>query len=324
MFPDFNRLRVFYYIYKEKSSAAAAAQLHITPSGVSQHLKKLEDELQVKLFSRVKRTLVPTSAGHRMYEIMEGFIRELEEGVVNFERSSEEPSGRLKVGAPAELGRTYMPQIFASFRRSYPLVSLELELGDPNTLFAKVGSGELDFAYIDILPIMLEAPGGLTAYDIQPVLREELILACSGSYYQQKVKSVTYDNLLPLDYIGYKNDISLFSSWFQAQFNSKPPSLNLSLVVDSPGAVVAAIEEGLGLGIIVSHLISDQLSNGFLVEIRRGPGKLENTIACVQLQSKTATLTESTFQNNFRREVENIANIFSPPGFTDGSPAVDR
>ena len=40
MLPDLNRLKVFFHIFNEQSSTAAALKLHITQSGVSQHLKK--------------------------------------------------------------------------------------------------------------------------------------------------------------------------------------------------------------------------------------------------------------------------------------------
>ncbi|RLE03892.1 MAG: LysR family transcriptional regulator, partial [Bacteroidetes bacterium] len=62
MLPDFNRLKVFYYIYSLKSIAAAARQLHISQPAVSQHLKKLEAEINTSLFVRLHKRMVPTSA----------------------------------------------------------------------------------------------------------------------------------------------------------------------------------------------------------------------------------------------------------------------
>lgn len=312
MLPDFNRLRVFYHIYKQKSSTDAANALHITQSGVSQHLKKLEEELQTTLFTRVNRRLVPTAAGHTMFTIVEGFISQLEQGIQTFNTSAEKPSGCIKIGAPAEFGRTYMPQIFAAFYREYPEVSLQLDLGDPNALFTKVASGDLDFAYIDILPIFFTAPGGLTAYEVQPVLNEELVLACSKTYYDTKIKNISYEKLITLNYIGYKTDISLFCSWFSMQFHREPSTLDMAMVVDSAGAIISGMEENMGLAVIVSHLISRQLAEGSLVSIKTRPEKLQNTIACVRFRNKKQTKTESVFQEFFQRQASKISNIFLP------------
>ncbi|MBU8911935.1 MAG: LysR family transcriptional regulator, partial [Desulfobacterales bacterium] len=51
MLPDFNRLKVFYYIFAQKSVVSAARELNITASAVSQTLNKLESELNVLLFT---------------------------------------------------------------------------------------------------------------------------------------------------------------------------------------------------------------------------------------------------------------------------------
>ncbi len=46
MTPDFNRLKVFFHIHRNRSVAAAARELHVTQSAVSQHLRKLETEIK--------------------------------------------------------------------------------------------------------------------------------------------------------------------------------------------------------------------------------------------------------------------------------------
>lgn len=309
MLPDFNRLKVFYHIFNEGSSTAAASILHITQSGVSQHLKKLEDELQTPLFSRVNRRLVPTAAGHKLYEIVQGFMLELEDGVRQINATTERPSGIVRIGAPFEFGKTYMPKIFASFRRRYPEVSLQLHLGDPNALFTKVSAGELDFAYIDLLPIFLETPGGMTTYEMEPLVKEEFVLACSRNYYEKIVAGTGYEDLIKLDFIGYKKDIALFRSWFSLQYGKTPASLNMAMIVDDAGAIISGMEEGMGLGVIVSHLIREQIADGSMVAIRPTTERLENSIACVRFKEKVGTLTESCFQDHFREEMRHVSDV---------------
>lgn len=309
MLPDFNRLKVFYHIYNEQSSTGAANVLHITQSGVSQHLKKLEEEMQTPLFSRINRHLVPTAAGHKLYKIVQSFMVELEDGVRNINAHAEMPSGLLRVGAPSEFGKTYMPRIFSSFRRKYPDVSLDLQLGDPNTLFTMISNGQLDFGYIDILPIFLATPGGLPAYEIEPLINEEFVLACSKKYYEKYTAGGEYEDLIKCDFIGYKTDIALFRSWFALHFDQEPASLNLAMIVDSAGAIIAGMEEDLGLGIIVSHLISEQIADGSIIPIRATTEKLQNTIACVRFKNKVQTITESHFQLHFQKQICQIPDV---------------
>ncbi|CCO23093.1 LysR family transcriptional regulator [Maridesulfovibrio hydrothermalis] len=310
MLPDLNRLKVFYHIFNEQSSTGAAKLLHITQSGVSQHLKKLEDELQTKLFTRVNRRLVSTSAGLKLYDIVKSFMVELESGVRHINETTVKPSGVLRIGAPSEFGKTYLPKIFASFYRQYPDVSLQLELGDPKVLFSMVSNGELDFAYIDILPILMDTPGGVSSYSIEPVVSEEFVLACSRGYYEKYMSDAEYDDLIGLDFIAYKTDIALFSSWFKLHFDKSPSSLNLVFTADSAGAIISAIEEDMGLGITVSHLMTKQIADGSIIPIRITQNKLQNTIACVQFKDKERTVTENAFQEHLRIELDLISDLF--------------
>lgn len=310
MLPDLNRLRVFFHIYNELSSTGAARLLHITQSGVSQQLKKLEDELQTQLFVRVNRRLVPTSSAHDLYHIVERFIAELEGEVRHLGEGRDRPGGLLRVGAPVEFGRTYLPGIFGSFYHRYPQVSLQLELFDPATLFSMISEGWLDFAYIDILPFFMDTPGGAASYSIEPVVREEFVLACSRSYYQSRLIGAEYERLESLNFIGYRADTALFKSWFRLHFQKEPQKLKQVFTVDSSGAIISAIEEGFGLGIIVSHLINRQIAQGEIVAIRPTSGKLLNTIACVQFRDRELTVTERMFQEHFRRELNrNFAKL---------------
>lgn len=309
MLPDLNRLKVFYHIFNEQSSTAAAKILNITQSGVSQHLKKLEDELQTRLFTRVNRRLVPTTAGCELYEIVKSFMVSLENGVRHFDKSKDTPSGLLRIGAPSEFGTTYFPKILAAFSREYEEVSFQLELADPQTLFKMVSTGDLSFAYIDILPIFLVTADRMKTYRVEPLLDEEFILACSKEYYEENVADGKYEKLTQLSFISYRTDLALFRSWFNLHYGSEPAALKLILVADSARTIISAIEEGMGAGIIVSHLVSEQLERGSIVQIRPTKKKLTNTIACVGLKNKELSLTERCFQDYFREKLTNLNGL---------------
>src|SRR5918996_896276 len=61
-------IQVFVATYEERSFTAAAKREHATQSGVSQHVRKLEERLGAKLFSRDRGHVVPTPAGEAYYE----------------------------------------------------------------------------------------------------------------------------------------------------------------------------------------------------------------------------------------------------------------
>lgn len=309
MLPDFNRLKVFHAVFEQQSSTEAAKLLHITQSGVSQHIKKLEQELHTELFTRVNRRLVPTTAGRRLFATVDGFIRCLEKDVRTLDESYEVPAGELRIGSPKEFGKTYLPKAMASFRSRFPKVSFRLELGPPDTLLGHLSTGSLDYAYIDILPIGTDAPVINAGYEIQPILREEFVLTCSQPYYADHVRNEDYDTLTKLEYVGFRDDIALFQSWFKVQFDKEPDTLDQVLVVDDIGAVISAAEAGLGLGIVGSHLVNKQMADKSLIPIAGHHKRLESIVACVQFRNKTATLAERYFQKHVLGELAQIPHL---------------
>ena len=135
------------------------------------------------------------------------------------------------------------------------------------------------------------------------------MLACSKEYYVAHVAKSDYDTLKKLGYIGYKKDIALFRSWFNLHYGREPSALNMVLVADNAAAIISAMEESMGLGIIVSHLISKQIEDGSMVTIGSSGEKLRNTIACVRFKDKKMTLTETAFRHHFLGEIQRISSL---------------
>ena len=73
-------IRIFVAAYEERSFTAAASREHATQSGVSQHIRKLEEAFGVSLFTRNKRAVVPTLAADAYYERCIQVLRTLASG----------------------------------------------------------------------------------------------------------------------------------------------------------------------------------------------------------------------------------------------------
>ncbi|MDN5507066.1 MAG: LysR family transcriptional regulator, partial [Comamonas sp.] len=62
---DFRRMAIFAAVVERGSMSAAARQLDMTPSAVSQHIRQLEQEAGLTLLHRSTRQLTLTDAGQR-------------------------------------------------------------------------------------------------------------------------------------------------------------------------------------------------------------------------------------------------------------------
>ncbi len=303
--PDFNRLKVFYYIFTSQSVAKAAQQLTITQSAVSQQLKKLETELKTNLFTRLHKRLIPTPDAQKLFSILEPFFQELELGLRTIKQAKDNPAGELRVGSPHEFGQTYLPKIFATFHRKYPKVSFALRLGDAKRMLSMLDQGQLDIALIDEYLIQRMQPEDLRQYSIEKVIDEEIILAGSKEYCDERLcNDFSLANLAKQDYISCHHDALALTNWFKHHFNKTSPKLTIVLETESLQADMNGIVNHMGLGVTASHLVYKEIKQGKIVPIPTEKRAIINRISLAQLQDKIPSLTEKVFLTHFKQEIQ--------------------
>lgn len=304
MLPDFNRLKVFYYIFLQTSVAGAAKELNITPSAVSQSLNKLEEELKSPLFTRLHKKLVPTLAGIELFQIVQPFIKQLEQGIEGIVKRRQIPSGILNIGAPIEFGKFYFPGLFAAFRKLYTDVIFSMKLGDPARIFPLINSGELDFGLVDVFLTKEQISKDFGNYSIEPLIDEEVIMACSKEYYDREIQNDhSFKNLVKKEFISYQKSSLPLINWFKHHFNKYSVDLNRVMTVDSHQAVISGIKSHIGLGVIAAHIVSREIKKSQIIPIRTDIKDIINKISLVQLQDKIPTLTEKTFINFLKKDI---------------------
>ena len=315
--PDLNRVKIFYHVFHTGSAAGAAKELNISPSAVSQALTKLESEVGAHLFTRLHRRLVPTSAGKSLFSIVSPFIRELAQGMERLQQSREVPSGMLRIGAPKEFGKNYFPGMFALFRKTYPAVVFTLTLAGPAEILSMISHGELDFGLVDVFLTRQPVFGDLGRYSIEPLVDEEVCLACSDTYYRQQIHGDhSFENLVRKEFISYQSGYLPLKGWFKHHFNRFPTRLNRVMTVDSLQAVINGIKNHLGMGVIAAHMVREEIQGGHVVPITTSREEVINKIALVQLQDKIPTLTEKTFIRTMKENIKasGYSESFLEPG----------
>lgn len=292
----YDRLRVFYYVYSRKSIVGAAEFLNITQSAVSQSLQKLENEVQSPLFTRLHKKLIPTSAGKKLFPIVDRFMTDMDLYLRDLMQSKEFPFGELKIGAPPEFGKAYLSSIIARFREQYPDVVFSFEFGQPDKLLPMLSDASIDFLLLDEFLADVSNGGGPESFFREPILREEIILVCSKNYFQNRMKEdPSLSTLLKQDYVAFKNDLQMTRRWFNHHFSKSAIKVRSVLTVDNFEAVLSALMNDAGLGIVASHLVKEELQSGALIHIKTGKADIVNTISLVQLVDKVPTLTEKVF-----------------------------
>nr|BFD41947.1 LysR substrate-binding domain-containing protein [Pseudomonas sp. FFPRI_1] len=142
---DLQLLRTFLCVVDAHSFALAADWLALTPSAVSGHIKRLEDNLGVKLLARTTRRLELTAQGETLYAYGRNILNLERE--VRAKLTGSPLQGRLRVGASEDFASTWLPYVLQSFSRAHPQASVELKVGVTSELLQFKDLGHLDLVF---------------------------------------------------------------------------------------------------------------------------------------------------------------------------------
>ena len=120
----------------------AAKVLNSTQSTVSAQIQRLESDAGRPLFVRSTRSVRLTSAGEMLLGFAQTILRLNEDALLRL--SGARHAGRLRVGSGEDLADNWLPGVLRRFRRQYPDVAIELEIGIGTSLFKKLETRELD------------------------------------------------------------------------------------------------------------------------------------------------------------------------------------
>ncbi|MCS0496292.1 LysR family transcriptional regulator [Ancylobacter sp. MQZ15Z-1] len=141
-------VRLFVAVYEELSFTAAAERENATQSGVSQHIRKIEDRFGVKLFARGGGSVQPTPAGESYYRHCIELLRLNEMANRSVGRFGAGLDGEMVVGLMPTMTRSVLAPALARFVDLHPNVGVRIWEAYSANLTQQVRAGELAFAIV--------------------------------------------------------------------------------------------------------------------------------------------------------------------------------
>jgi DNA-binding transcriptional LysR family regulator len=135
-------LATFLAVEQTGSFTRAAARLGIQQPTVSQHIRRLEQQVGRTLMLRDTHSVSLTSDGEAMIGFARNILAATEQAAAYF--SGSRPRGRLRIGIADDLALTRLPQILRDFRRDNPLVDFDLNVDQSGLLHQRLEEYKLD------------------------------------------------------------------------------------------------------------------------------------------------------------------------------------
>lgn len=246
---NLNLLRIFTVVYQTLNMSEASKILFMSQSAVSQNIKNLEEVLEMKLFDRLTRGLIPTPKAEVLYKACSFNLSCIEDVLSKLTLTGKSLSGTVKIGLPPEYGNNIVLPHLARWGKLHPQIHFHVKYALSSSMKTQILQGEIDFAIIDGIEMDKELK-------IIHITQEELRL-CATKKYLASMGEIKYIHKFfeKLDYIDYAEHSPVLKAWFKhhLKFQNFNPSVRASLM--NVQGVAQMVVGDLGAAVLPSHLL---------------------------------------------------------------------
>lgn len=264
-------ITAFVRVAENGGFSAAARNLNLSTTTISDQVQALENALGVRLFNRTTRRVNLTEVGREYYERCSQILHELEEADQAAGALQVTPRGRLRVYCHQGLVR-FIATVATRLLQDYPEVSLDLLTGD--TMIDLVQEG-FDLAIMPTSP-----PDSMLIR--RTLAKWHHVLCCAPSYLERHPTPRTPADLAEHNCLLYA--YSVFGPEFpftDRAGNAVNARVSGNLTTTSIAVMRAAALAGLGLWMCPPYIVSDLLASGAVVPLLTDYGRPQMEIVAL-------------------------------------------
>lgn len=239
-------LQVLIALSHNETISKAAEELNVTQSAVSQALKNLEAKVGIPLVTRQGKAVKLTEDGHRLAKVAKTFTKKLQDTIEQIHLENHEIKGALRVGSLYGLGKTWLSNRMMGFIAEHPQLEVNLFMDFPEKILKKFEDREID--------CMIVPDNIVPAYAEKMQLHSEYTTLVYPKTF--KIDSTTdLKEILKYPVIFYAPNDPNFYRWCREKFSVVPRNIKPRLTVNSFGQMLAAVNEGLGIAVVPTHVL---------------------------------------------------------------------
>lgn len=256
----FTGILPFVRVAEEKSFARAAASLGLTTAAVSKAVKKLEEDLEVKLLERTSRVVSLTREGEEFLARCEPAVLGVQSARAAMEGARREPRGTLAVTLPFILAPLVIPGL-TRLAALHPRLAFRFDVSDR---VARVSGESYDVA----LRLGELEDSTLVA---KLLLRTRWVTVASPAYLARRGTPRRIEDLASHNALRFVAPNGKVRNWsFRRGERDESFVASGNLLIDHGVHLVTAAEAGMGIAQVLDFMVGPALAAGALVEVLAG------------------------------------------------------
>jgi DNA-binding transcriptional LysR family regulator len=252
--PDLANLQAFECAARHGNFTRAAEELNLTQSAISRQIRDLEQQTGLLLFERVRQRVLLSDAGKRLLPEVRRLLAQSEQLMIRAVASAEKEESLSIATLPTFGSRWLMPRL-PGFLAERPSVALHVESRSDTFDFHEEG---LDLAIHYGQPTWAKA--------ISTFLCSEIVLPVANASVAADLGIENPTDLLGAPLLHLTTRPRLWSQWFSAQGLKVDNSFRGNRF-DQFSMVIGAVLAGMGVALLPSYLIEEDMRSGALVPV---------------------------------------------------------
>jgi DNA-binding transcriptional LysR family regulator len=244
---ELRQLEYFVAVAEEANFTRAAERVHISQSGISAQVRRLEQQLGAELIDRSARTATLTPAGSAALEHARAVIAAASAVQQAVDEVTGLLRGRLVIAMVTACTVRPLFDALSAFHAAHPGVELSLLEDGSDRLIERVRSGEADLALTGVAAM----PAGLEGF---PVIRERLVAAVPADHPLARRKRVTLADIAAHPVICMPEGTGI-RTVFDRGCAARGARPDIALQASAPSAVADLAARGLGVAILTASMV---------------------------------------------------------------------
>lgn len=257
--PNLNDLDAVLAIARKGSFRAAALDLGMSTTALSNAVGKLEATLGVRLFNRTTRSVSPTDAGRLFVERAGPALQDIHDAMEAVRSQQATPSGTLRINAFATAAREILSPLVLEFLRRHRQVHVDLvtegRLVDIVAEGFDLGVRASDLVPTDMIAVSLGRP-------------QRYAVVGSPAYFEKHKRPRVPPDLLDHPCIRVRLPNGALYRWqFEKRGQAAQIDVDGPITLDEASLARTAVLEGMGLGFFMERDVRADIETGRLIRV---------------------------------------------------------
>jgi DNA-binding transcriptional LysR family regulator len=256
---QFESLKVFCDVARQRSFSQAARANEVTQSAASQIVSQLERRMGLQLIDRSTRPLQLTSLGQIYYEGCKTLLEQYMELEASLRAAHAQIAGTLQVAAIYSVGLGDMGQLVERFQDQQPSIKVQLEYLHPDRVYERVLGGTADLGLVSF-------PRKSSKLAIVPWRDEIMVLACPPNHPLARGSAIALSNLESEKYIHFDKGLRI-RRVVDRFLREHGVHVEVVSAFDSIENIKQAVEVGQGVALLPEPTFRREVRGGTLVAV---------------------------------------------------------